>query len=102
MRVPVDVGDLDRPPVAPVAAVDVPAADEDRLPALSAAAGGDMIRTDRCGGTSGSKYPAGTAVQVRGHTLFGQVFTPVTWRIGQRDRMIRAFCAPEFPQYGVG
>ena len=34
--------------------------------------------------------------------VLGHVFTPVTCRMGQRDMMIRAFCAPEFPQYGVG
>src|ERR1700749_523011 len=54
------------------------------------------------GGTSGSKNPAGSEVHWRGHRLFGQVCTPVTDRTGQRDRISRAFCAVDAPQYGVG
>src|ERR1019366_1463998 len=51
-------------------------------------------------GLSASAHPAGNWVHWRGHRLFGQTWTPVTWRIGRRARMIRVF-PPARPQNGV-
>ena len=51
-------------------------------------------------GLSASAQPAGSWVHWRGHRLFGQTLTPVTWRMGRRARMIRAF-PPDLPQGGA-